>query len=664
MKEKLKGKFKYVVLFVILFIPFIYSFFYLKAYWNPYGKGNIDNLPVAIVNLDTGDKGESLIDGIKDSKKLKIAVVSSEKADDGLNDGTYYAVIKVPKTFSSDMESASASNKKHATITYSPNQKSNYLASQIINTVVLNVEKNLDNEINSKIVKGLADSLEEVPTSLDKVNNGFDKLSDGTNKLKDGSKEILNGSNELAGNYSKFNDGVNDINNGTNTLSSSINKLNSGINTLDSEVKKFDSLKVGVGKLQTGVSTLKTGSDTFTTGFNSYVDGVDTTLGYTQNLVDLINSTICPKVNAGVASEYETQMCMIAQGLSKTSEGTGNTTIINYLKISGNTLKSGNSTINNGINDMNNSVAGLSSVNENIDELQTAISQIKSGSNQINNGATTLNNGTNLLNINSNKILDGINTLNSANSTLNDGIFTLNNSVNSAKAELVSKTKDTKESVRKVETLSEYSSKPINVETKEVNKVSSYGTAFTPLFVSVGLWVGCLMMFMVLYYDKEERFGIFGINDNRLVKKTLAYHGLITLSSVVLALCLDLFLDFNVTNYALYYGSFILISNAFMSIILFLITNFKDIGKFIALILLVLQLGASAGTFPIETVSQGFRWMNPFLPMTYSIRLIKESVIKIDSNLLTNSIITLIIIFMIFFVINIIKNIVDEKKTK
>lgn len=663
MKEKLKGKFKYVVLFVILFIPFIYSFFYLKAYWNPYGKGNIDNLPVAIVNLDTGDKGESLVNGIKDSKKLKVAVVSSEKADDGLNDGTYYAVIKVPKTFTSDMESASTTNKKHATITYSPNQKSNYLASQIINNVVLNVEKNLDNEVNSKIVKGLTDSLEEVPTSLDKVNNGFDKLSDGTNKLKNGSKEIVDGSNELASNYSKFNDGVNDVNKGTNTLSSSINKLNSGINTLDSEVKKFDSLKVGVGRLQTGVSTLKTGSDTFTTKFNSYVDGVDTTLGHTQNLVDLINSTICPKVKDRVASEYETQMCLIAQGLSNTYKDTG-TTIINYLKISGNTLKSGNSTINNGINDLNNSASGLSSVSESIDELQTAISQIKSGSNQINNGASTLNNGTNLLNINSNKIFDGINTLNSANSTLNDGILTLNSSVNSAKNELASKTKDTKDSVKKVETLSEYSSKPINVETKEVNKVSSYGTAFTPLFVSVGLWVGCLMMFMVLYYDKEERFGIFSINDNRLVKKTLAYHGLITLSSVVLALCLDLFLDFDITNYALYYGSFILIANAFMAIILFLITNFKDIGKFIALILLVLQLGASAGTFPIETVTKGFRWMNPFLPMTYSIRLIKESVIKIDSKLLTGSIETLIIIFIAFFIINITKNIVDEKKTK
>ena len=170
----MKGKFKYVVLFVILFIPFIYSFFYLKAYWNPYGKGNIDNLPVAIVNNDNGDKGNSLIEGIKDSKKLKISVVSEENAEDGLYDGKYYAVIKIPEDFTNDMESVSTNNKRHATITYSPNQKSNYLASQIINTVILNVEKNLDNEINSKVVDGLTNNLNEVPNSLDTINSGFD----------------------------------------------------------------------------------------------------------------------------------------------------------------------------------------------------------------------------------------------------------------------------------------------------------------------------------------------------------------------------------------------------------------------------------------------------------------------------------------------------------
>jgi len=656
----MKDKFKYVVLFVILFIPFIYSFFYLKAYWNPYGKGNIDNLPVAIVNDDNGDKGKSLIDGIKDSKKLKVSVISEEKAEDGLYDGDYYAIIKIPKSFSDDMESVSSDNKRHATITYSPNQKANYLASQIINTVILNVEKNLDNEINSKIVGSLTSNLKEVPNSLDTINSGFDKLSDGTKKLENGTGELYNGTNTLATNYNMFNDGVYKIKSGSNTLTNSINQLNTGINTLDSEVAKFDSLKSNLMELGSGISELKTGSDTFTNGFNSYVGGVNNTLNYTESLVTLINTTICPKVSLGTATSEEIQMCTIAYGLSVDNPNTGNTNVINYLKISGAQLQTGNNNLNTGINTLATKVAGLSVVNESINKLQTAIGDLKDGSNKINEGAITFNDGVNSLNVNSNKILDGINNLNSGTATLNSGVITLNNSVTVARDELKSKTDDTRKDLKKVESLSDYSNKPINVETKEVNKVNTYGTAFTPLFVSVGLWVGCLMMLIVLYYDKDERFGIFGINDKRLVKKILAYHGLISASSIVLALLLNMFLDLSITNYLLYYGSFIVIGNAFMAIVLFLITNFKDLGKFIALILLVLQLAASGGTFPVEVVTKGFRWMNPFLPMTYSIKLVKEGIIKVENGLLGSSLLVLIIVFVVFFTINIVVSKVKE----
>ena len=66
--------------------------------------------------------------------------------------------------------------------------------------------------------------------------------------------------------------------------------------------------------------------------------------------------------------------------------------------------------------------------------------------------------------------------------------------------------------MKKVDGLSKYSKMPIKAETKEVNKVSSYGTAFSPLFISIALWVGSLMLFMVLYFDKEKRFGLLGID--------------------------------------------------------------------------------------------------------------------------------------------------------
>ena len=275
----------------------------------------------------------------------------------------------------------------------------------------------------------------------------------------------------------------------------------------------------------------------------------------------------------------------------------------------------------------------------------------------LSDGLTTLTNGLSKLNSGSEQLYFG-------SAKLSQGATTLNNSVKSSKNELDSKITSTKKDVKKVEKLSDYSKEPVKAETKEVNKVSSYGTAFAPLFISIALWVGSLMSFIVLFFDKEKRFGLFGIDSKKRVKRTLAYHGLATVSGLVLGLLLQLLLDFDITNVFLYYISIILISNCFLAIIEFLIECFGDIGKFVALIILVLQLGASGGTFPIETVTKGFRFLNPMLPMTYTIRLLKESLISIESSLLSKNFIIVFVIFIVFFVANIALNLYRERKDK
>ncbi len=632
MKEK--KFFNYVIIAAVLIIPFMYSFFYLKAYWNPYGEGYIDNIPVAIVNIDEGDNGEKVFTNIKNSKKLKISTVSDEKASDGLYNKKYYAVITIPKDFSESMESASTTNKKHATITYAPNQKSNYLASQIINNVVSAVEKNLDNTVNSTIVDSLASTIKDVPSKLETISNGFEQLEEGTTKLQDGSNSLANGTNSLKSNYEEFNTGIKNI--------------KDGIETLNSSTANFSSLSYGLNELVTGAANLKAGNDQLSTGFNAYVSGVNTALNYTDSLVTLINASICPKVQNNTATKEEIKMCAIAQGMSTPSEKTGNTTTINYLKISGQKLQNANTSVSAGINELNNKVTPLLSVNDKIKQLQ--------------GGVNTLLNGANTLYDSSLHIRNGIATLNDGATTLNAGIKTLNSSVKGAKEELNTNITTTKEEVKKVDNLSDYSKEPVTVKTKAVNEISSYGTAFSPFFISIALWVGCLMMYIVLYYDKEERFKKLSISNKNRLQRTLCYHGLATLSAIILGILLMTLLNFEITNIFLYFISIILVANTFMAIIETLIINFKDIGKFIALILLVLQLAAAGGTFPIETVTKGFRFLNPILPMTYTINLLRESLVTIEKSLLTKNILDVVAIMIVFMSINIIIEITKQKK--
>lgn len=654
MNKKTNNWFKYVVIIAVLLVPFMYSFFYLKAYWNPYGKGNIDNLPVAVVNKDSGDKGKELIDNIKESKKLKLSVVSNDEATDGLNDGKYYAIISIPKDFTSSMNSASSTNKRHATITYSPNQKSNYLSSQIINTVVLTVEKNLDNTVNSKIVENLSDKLKAVPTQLNTISTGFGKLSEGTSQIENGASELKSGSEQLK-------NGINEAYNGSKTITDGVNASIENLKNDKSEA--IDTQTLNNIKNQVTSSVNATFTDTYKNAIG--VQAVETVKAQYENNINLLKQGILANISAFGITDVDAycNSSSVNPGLANyCSSYLGLVSLNNQLNDSSSVIYQ--SIYNTAITSAQKSaVQTASNVSETVAK-QVATSAKETATNKSIASLTPLQEGLNSLTSGLAKLNTGSNDLYNGTVKLNEGTTTLNNSVKASKVELDDKINSTKSEMKKVDGLSKYSKMPIKAETKEVNKVSSYGTAFSPLFISIALWVGSLMLFMVLYFDKEKRFGLLGIDSKKRVKRTLAYHGLASVSGLILGILLQLLLDFSITNVLLYYVSIILIANCFLAIVEFLIETFGDIGKFIALIILVLQLAAAGGTFPIETVTKGFRWLHPLLPMTYTINLLKESLVSVENNLLTQNMLYVFIIFIIFFGLNIILNFMKQKKDK
>lgn len=92
--------------------------------------------------------------------------VNLDNANEGMQNGDYYATILIPSNFTQCLNSASTKDKQIATITYSPNQATNYLATQIIGSAIKTIETNLQAKVNSKVAENLAQKLEEVPSSL------------------------------------------------------------------------------------------------------------------------------------------------------------------------------------------------------------------------------------------------------------------------------------------------------------------------------------------------------------------------------------------------------------------------------------------------------------------------------------------------------------------
>ena len=173
------------------------------------------------------------------------------------------------------------------------------------------------------------------------------------------------------------------------------------------------------------------------------------------------------------------------------------------------------------------------------------------------------------------------------------------------------------------------------------------------------------MCYVVLYYDQKHRFGIFDkdTNKNRILQN-LAYIAIGAIEGIGTGLLLMYMLKFDVSSLPIYLGECMLVGIAFMSIIQFLIRHLGDIGKFIALIILVLQLAASGGTFPVETISEGFKAFTNILPMTYSIRAFRDILIPVDNSLLYRNTCILLGIVICVNVINMIIELIKIRINK
>lgn len=691
-KLKNSNAFKAIIFIVVMLIPLIYSFFYLKSYWNPYG--NLSDMQIAVVNLDKGkddkNQGNEFVQSLKDSDTFKICEVSKDEAQEGMKKGNYYATIEIPENFTECLESASTEDKQIAQVTYSPNQATNYLATQIVNSAVKTIELNLQSKIDKEIIANLASKLNEVPDSLQEISDGADTILNGTESLNDGIKQISDGTNTLSNSYKEFDEGVNSAYTGSKSLNSGISQVSDGVETLKNGGKSLDNAidqinqgadqlssqgAEGITELSTGVTDLNTGAKTLNDGVAEYVTGVNTLSESTEvflnkliKTADALGDNCDPTLKA-----FATQ----AQGFFAKDPKT-NMNGFESVAVGGKKVTAGSNSLYAGTQKLAKGTEKLGTLTNGIQSLKTALTQVKQGTTSLNNGIATLQNGTTQLSKGSESLETGLEKLSSSSSTVNNAISTLNEGSKTAyngsnqlvegvqtfKTSIDEGLQDTKEKLKSLNGIEEFGENPVEFKTEEYGKVDSYGIAFTPLFLCIGLWVGALMAYVVLYYDHDERFGIFGMNAKNKILQNLIYLGLGAVEGLLTGWLLKAGLGFEVQNMALYYGSSILIGITFMSIIQFLIRNFGDIGKFLALIILVLQLAAAGGTFPIETIDKAFQAVSPYLPMTYSIKLLREVLVPTASNFKGTYIEILVGIIAVTMLITFVVDIINKRKNE
>ncbi len=636
-----------------------------------------------------------------------------------MEEGKYYATINIPENFTKCLNSASTKEKQTPTIVYSPNQATNYLATQIINSGVKTMELNLEEKVNSKIVETLSDKLQEVPDKLQEISDGAGQILDGSESLNDGLQQIQEGTDTLNSSYTVFDEGVSSASDGSKQLNAGINQVSEGVETLATGSTSLDSaisqinegadklsqeggegivaLSSGVSKLYQGANELNSGVTTYVEGStkvaNGTVDYIEGAEKYATNVdqyIDSVNQLLQTLSTQAVGNEQVqgniTKITEIGKQLKTAGTGlTTKTENVKELKLgamqiagSGAEVKSGMQTLYDGTRTLYDGTSGISALTDGIQSLRTALAQVKEGTTSLSTGVKKLNAGASELQAGSDSLTSGLETLDGSSkqvktalNTLADGTKTAYNGstqlvsgVQTFKNEIDKGLDDTNEQLESLDGLKEFAENPVEFKTEAYGEVNSYGIAFTPLFLSIGLWVGALMCYVVLYYDQKNRFGVFGSDSKNKLLQNILYILIGAVEGIITGALLKMGLGYEVQNVALYYFASSLIGITFMSIIQFLIRNFGDVGKFVALVILVLQLAASGGTFPTETIAKGFQGLTNLLPMTYTIKLLREILVPTTTNFRGQYIGILILITIVTLAITYAVDIIKNKKAE
>ncbi|MGU3372288.1 YhgE/Pip family protein [Bacillus mycoides] len=287
---------------------------------------------------------------------------------------------------------------------------------------------------------------------------------------------------------------------------------------------------------------------------------------------------------------------------------------------------------------------GLGTLSVGASQMTGGITQLEDGSSQVTTGIGTLNGGLNKMSTGSTQLIDGVNKLTDGSGKVTDGLVKVNDGSGTLAEKLGEGAEKTGE-VKGTDKTYDMFASPVKVKTEKMAEVPNYGTGFTPYFLSLGLFVGALLLSIV--YPLRDTVGVPKSGFSWFISK----FGVLLSVGIIQAIVADVILLFGLGVEVQSIPYFILFSIvtslAFIALIQCLVTAFGDAGRFIAILTLIMQLTTSAGTFPLELIPKFLQPFNAWLPMTYSVSGFKAVVSSGDFNFMWKN----IGILMIFIVV-------------
>lgn len=654
-----------IVVLGLCVVPSLYAWFNIAASWDPYS--NTNGLKVAVANTDEGYEGEILplqinigdtvISSLRENDQLDWTFTGKKDAVEGVKSGKYYAAIVIPKSFSQDMMSLFSEEMTHSDIIYYINEKENAIAPKVTDKGASAVQQQIDeifvktaaqvgldlldtiSEVTSSdgaqaAAQNLTENIRKIGSDLDSTAGtvkAFSNMTVSMQQMLDATADILN----KAGQNTETNLSLlNETGNSVDSLRSAVSGTTESVNQVLAQGSQcYDAIS---GQINNAFSSISTDAGATAGALNSVASEVqvmiDRYTGFRDSVQQLADSfplasdllqPIIGNLNESIAHQeaVRDKLNEAAEKITETASDAGNYQAqLDQLvqqssqQISGirsdyeNNVKTQINTMFGTLGDTSSAVQSLfTSMDNGVEDMEKLAKDAGSGLEKM---KTTLDTSASLLTATAEKVNQAAEKLDTA---AQDGNVEILKNVLGSSPEVISS----------------FVSAPVRMQTKALYPVENYGSAMAPFYSTLSIWVGGIILVAMMKVTASENLkrALTPLKPHQIyLGRYLLFLVLGLIQSGLICLGDLYFLGIQCEHPFLFLLAGWVSSVVYVNIIYTFTVSFGDVGKAICVVLLVMQVAGSGGTFPIEVAPEIFQKIYPFLPFTHSMTAMRECV--------------------------------------
>ncbi|MCZ9307924.1 YhgE/Pip domain-containing protein [Corynebacterium sp. c8Ua_181] len=652
----------WVILIGLMITPALYSWVNISGFWDPYG--NTEHLKVAVVNEDEGassemtghlDVGGQMIDKLHENDKLGWQFMDREEAEDAVKKGDVFASVIVPKDFSADFVSLFKGTYSQPTLEYHVNEKLNAIAPKITDTGASTLDTTISSTFNEQVADSVATELknsggdfsQKITRTAGKTADSFSETADTVANSRSQLADVHSTIDEARPTIAQARDSLGTVQQTVDDAQAALNQVNSLTAEVQREVTSFSDDATAAYVEGTTAVADGTASANATVGsvsgklrgalnrVNAASAGAAGIVGEADRAInqldELASSPALPpqvsqqiKDQVGDLRERNAQNRAVLGDLDALN-GDTNDTIDSLNKTTGMLDKMAAQTRDDSHALRDNVAEGLPKLNAALADVTATAGKLSASleSQKALVGQTDgLLGGVDEQLSQAQKVverfsvdLDGIEE--GLRASRSD-VLALSNTANNNSILQSVKGLNTDE-------VSSFLASPAEMESHAVFPVKHYGSGMSSLFINLTLWIGAFMLLIIFRAEVDPQ----GRKNLTITKAYLARFLLLSFFAIAQALIVsigNLAIGVEHANALAYVGTAVIVGLCYLSITYSLVSTFGHVGRGIAVVFAFIQIPGASGLYPIEMTPDFFRAVHPFLPFTYGIDAMRETV--------------------------------------